>query len=359
MLGCILCVVASLAATSANVPQSDFFQFWAAGHIVAAGGTPYDAATWQAVHSSNNAKLMDGQFIYPLPVAIMAMPLGFLSPSVAYLLWFQLSTGMLATAVLLCTQSSRRWVIVLLVAGLAFRPVLSALIMGHLVTMQLLAAAAAWRCWTTGRWAAGGLAMSLLAIKPGLGLPIIGLVALWLAARRRWAGLAGLAAGGAGLGLIGVVYMVDWPIQFVAIIMAKPGYYGQPSLAGLGLIGVVVAIVLVLEFCRLALFVDDIGTVIGMALAVGLAVAPYVWTYDHALLLLPILVLLGRWPAHLAVLALLAVDLLAAGLAVASSMLQIELINVALPVAVAISVELDWLHGAMFFGTLKIKRGLA
>ncbi len=346
VLGCVICVLTSLVATSLDVGLTDFFQFWAAARIVTIGGDPYDAATWAAIHMANGAKVMDPQFIYPLPLAILFAPLGLLNPTSAYLLWMQLSACMVAIAVLLCTLVDRRWIVPLLVCIYFFRPLLTNLLMGHLGGLLLLAVTVAVHCWQRDRWWGGGLALSLLAVKPGIGLPIIVLVALWLVVHvpghnPRLGALGAICIGCVGLLLAGLAYDLAWVGGFIANITAKSPYYGQPSLAGLGWLGGMLAVGLLFLFYVVASRTRDPGVVVGLAVAVAMAAAPYTWTYDHVLLLAPILALLARWPAQRVVIALLAVDLFAAGLTVASASFQSELVNLASPMLVcaAISVE--------------------
>jgi len=169
-----------------------------------------------------------------------------------------------------------------------------------------------------------------VAIKPGLGLPIRALVCVWLVRRRHWGALAAICAGCSALLWVGLIYDRQWPLELASIILAKPSC-GQISLGWLGALLAAVAVGMFL-FANI-----KAPQVISLAIAAGLAAAPYVWTYDYILLLGPILVLVESWPIRSAILALVAVDLLAAGLALASALMQSELANAALPVAVGLT----------------------
>jgi hypothetical protein len=342
-----VCVLARLVTLRADVPQTDFFQFWAAGHIVSSGGNPYDMAMWLSVHEAYSARVMDPQFIYPLPLAILLAPIGWLNPTSAYMIWMQLSVCMIAMAMLCLSaraQHDIKMIFPLLVCGLFFHPALANLMMGHTGGLLLLAVAVSVHCWQRDRWWGGGLALSLLAIKPGLGLPIMALVGVWIIARHNWSALAAICVGCSALLLVGMIYDPGWILKFVHIIYLKSSCfgriagmatcYGQPSVVGMGWVGIALAIILIGAF-----FVANIQSyrcAIGMAVPVGLVLAPYVWTYDYILLLAPMLLLLGRMRISRAIIALLVIDLAAAGMAVVSAYVNIVLLITILPLCVYI-----------------------
>src|SRR5262245_11735010 len=64
--------------------NTDFFTFWAAGHLIAARQNPYDTAEWVATHqAAGSTSMPNPTFVYPLPLALLFAPLGILSVATA------------------------------------------------------------------------------------------------------------------------------------------------------------------------------------------------------------------------------------------------------------------------------------
>jgi hypothetical protein len=128
--------------------------------------------------------------------------------------------------------------------------------------------------------------------------------------RREWAGLFGIAAGGITLFLIGQFQDPAWVSEFLAAGSRKLGenFGTNPNLWGptnmlcnkdimcvtaVGGITTIICLALVINF----LWWHREGRpfyAAEIAVPAGLLIAPYVWTYDHLLLALPIVAIALR-----------------------------------------------------------------
>ncbi|MDW8227745.1 MAG: hypothetical protein RMJ60_08105, partial [Anaerolineales bacterium] len=76
--------------------NSDFFTFWLAARLVLEGYNPYLTDIWVGGHHLYGATWIPNQtFIYPLPVALLFLPLGALPLYWAYLLWVWILEGLI------------------------------------------------------------------------------------------------------------------------------------------------------------------------------------------------------------------------------------------------------------------------
>ena len=77
---------------SISYADSDFFSFWYAGHSVLTGNDPYNESYWVNERSQFGAVwVSDATFLYPLPLAVLLVPLGLFPLLWAYTLWVALS----------------------------------------------------------------------------------------------------------------------------------------------------------------------------------------------------------------------------------------------------------------------------
>jgi NADH:ubiquinone oxidoreductase subunit 6 (subunit J) len=131
------------------------------------------------------------------------------------------------------------------------------------------------------------------------------LVVLALAQRREWRALAGTAAGGTSLLSAGWLLEPGWLASWLSVRGKTEVTFQTPTVWGLAYdlapawwpaLGLAFA-VLVVALCGAWVFRQrELGVEQIVPLAVGgsLLVTPYVWAYEHALLLLP-LALLFAW----------------------------------------------------------------
>jgi hypothetical protein len=177
--------------------------------------------------------------------------------------------------------------------------------------LWLLCLALAICLWEDERWIFGGLLIAILALKPTLGVPLLGMVGLWLIGRRKWRALLGI---GLSVGLMGLVsFMLDpaWVGKFIGASQAKLAVtFGHaPSLWGMAgavcqtdgnctlWLGALLSGSLAVAVCVAILRAPGrygAAEVICLSIPVTLLITPYVWAYDQVLLVLPIIWVTSR-----------------------------------------------------------------
>lgn len=309
----ILLVFSFLSSQWYDGRKQDFSQYWQAGHMILAGQNVYDSAQWISVHQiEGTAAHTNPAFYYPLPLAVLFIPLAMLPVQTAYILWvFFTQIAVLASIALLLEFYPARsgYLELLTIAGIFFfRPMFSIANSGQIITPLMLLLVLSMRLFHRNKWFLGGLALSAFSLKPSLGFPILFFAGLWLLSRRQWRGIWGMIAGGLALALVGALVSYRWPIDYLNVSrLVFNKYYGlYPTLWG------VVAKIFTSE--SLSVAVDFVGVAAAMALEAylfwkpkagldvfsafasilptALLVAPYAWNYDQILLVVPIVFLL-------------------------------------------------------------------
>lgn len=304
--------VAMLAANgwpASMYRDRDFIQYWLAGRALIAQRDLYDPAVWRALHAeagSSGSEIVAGSgFIYPLPTAVIAIPDALLPVAIAAPAWLvaQLAAAIAALGFLarraFTTRLDRPGSALLALGALAQPAVGIAIAGGNVVGFTLAIVAGALALISRGHVVAAGALLGLAAIKPQallLFVPVL-LTAIPLSRARRLA--AGAAASAGGLVLVGLWLRPDWITAWVVSAGRLPGTTPQANLWGSATgewrpIGWLVAAALLVGFiswwrARRPAFIP----LMGAALALSLFVAPYAWSYDQVLMLVPLLVLVG------------------------------------------------------------------
>jgi hypothetical protein len=307
------------------IEDNDFFSFWLGARMTWTGQNAYDSATWVSESYINGTQwMLNKVYLYPLPLATLMSPLGLLSLRVAYGVWIFMSMVGVTSALLLLVSlwglpTAPLYLIPLFLGILLNRGFFTTVRNGQLGGMFLFFLALAVFFWMRGNWLAGGMAIGILLLKPSFGFSIVGLCGIWLLAQRHWSALGGIAlAGFLMTGIVGLNHPA-WPVEFLDIAVQKTlsvlGY--SPTLWGAAhlvcgdgpaacweTLGLDLSVVLGLATCmvlivrRTQLRAD---IVVSLAICCALLVSPYLWAYDHILLILPLVVMAGRmaelkWP---------------------------------------------------------------
>lgn len=356
LLCLIYTVISWWLALNHDVINEDFFHYWLGGKMVLAHQDVYSSAAWMAQEHAYHASWIPATiFLYPIALAVLLAPLGILELHTAYAIWT--FAGMVGTTVsflllldLWNHPANRIYLVPLFLGLLLYRPLIVILRNGQLGAMLLTILTLTAYLWEKGKWLSGGLLVGLIALKPQFGIPLLVLMGVWLMARKRWAALAGMAVAGLLLAGIGWLQKPDWISVFLSYssqrigdtIGQSPTLWGLSRLIcnvgalassswasagcltwlGLGLAGLLAAATLAV----LALRGAQIRPALAMSLAICCAVlvTPYLWAYDHILLLIPLLLAAGQ-------MASLKLPFLATGtLLIAASLVCLVLLSVAM-----------------------------
>jgi hypothetical protein len=341
---------------------TDFSSFWMAGKLILQGKSPYDILAWgQGFQRFSLGFLLTPVFLYPLPLALLLAPLGWLPFHSAYVAWVTLTLLMTIASlvILLSLETNPRrtlFFIPLLIELMLFRPTILTLTQGQVSGLFLFALAWSAFLWQKGKWFWGGFLLGLLALKPNLGLIIILLVGVWLLLNKKWAALCGTLVSGIFLLLSGLIYNPAWVVQYLHVGSSKLSetFGGSPTVWGLGalishnqitttlitgsLTGLVILFGFFWAILRAHASLQPVS-VLALAVSVTLLVTPYTWTYDQLLLILPLSVVIlamDRMGVRILLSAglFLALDVLVGILLFFDVILQVEILNVLVPLVV-------------------------
>ncbi len=312
--GLLLLCGAVASAGSHWYRTSDFFCLWTAARFVDTGVDPYDRAAWQAatggiypdLRGGLSASSCPGRYGYPLWTAVATAPFGLLPLEPSAILWMALSIGATIAGVAWSWRAfggSRRFAALLAAIVVASQPFWILLISGQISGIALGLAGLGAYLFALRRAAAGGAALTLLALKP----QIAGVLAVILAARallRRRAILIGGVAGLGPLFAVSLALQPGWPAEWMGEIAGRrvsvaallPTAWGL-SATVLGTVWPAVPMLILLVVAVRVLVgrhpVSD-EWIVAIGLPLSLFATPYAWSYDH-------LVLAVSWAAVLAV----------------------------------------------------------
>ena len=287
-----------------------FFSFWLAGRMIWTGGHPYSSIEWAVGHHSYGATYIpDPIFPYPLPLTLFMAPLGLLSIRDSYILWGTLSQLIVAAMIFLLATlwdglNRRLFALLILVAVILNGNIHLMVLTGGIGSLFLVFLAAALYCAHRGWNFLSGVLLAFLALKPPL-LVIVALIGLWLLLRRNWKMIAGIVSGGLGLLVVGMIQDPGWVAKFQGVggnlFSLRLGY--QPTIISYTRLAcggdLTCALWLyILIGCLLvgayAWFIwkqrDQLGIlpVFSLAIALGVLLPPYLWSYDYVLLVIPL-----------------------------------------------------------------------
>jgi arabinofuranan 3-O-arabinosyltransferase len=306
-----------IARSNAYLVNDDFFTFWLSAHLITEGENPYNQDVWVRFHHIYQATwIPEPIYLYPLPLAIVMAPLGWLPLKVAAAFWIFLSQIMTMASVLIWSSSWKvanklPYLIPVLAGIFLFRPVIVTFRNGQLGAFLLLIMVGAAYLMDRGRWLEGGALLPLIGLKPSFGIPIILLTCAWLVTRKNVKGLVGLALSSLAILIIGWLYDSSWIQEFLWIgnIKLTTTFGYSPTVWGImgficrfkqdctGVSGIFVSVLLVVAFLIILFRGDKQITpsyILAGIVTIALLITPYLWAYDQILLVLPILLLIEK-----------------------------------------------------------------
>jgi hypothetical protein len=283
---------------------------------------------------------LDKVFNYPLPFAILMTPFGMLFIEKAYVIWiFFAQTSLLITAIMIMSfkhDRSARFELIALIGVLFFRPIFTVIFSGQLGTFLLLFLALSISLFHKQKWLFGGIILSLLCLKPSFGVFILAFAGTWFLFQKHFQALFGVGFGVLGLLLLGMARDIGWVMDYIRVgghivntyVSINTTIWGIVGLifeddAGLLILGIILFMILSaaeLFFLWRSGNTLNAFAVISSAIPLSLILAPYSWSYDQILLVIPILYVAIQasrlWGEDKSVLVFLAVDALAMALVV-------------------------------------------
>jgi hypothetical protein len=365
-LTAVLVAVASLLDTllqrGSDGLFNDFYDYWLAARVVAAGGNPYDPVTMAAAvaHSGLHFTLGTG-YSYPILFAYLCVPLGALPATAAAVVFSLLSLAALGLAVAMLASPLRRLPIaeLLLLGAIAgiLTPVSGSLYFGQANLLILPLLALAWRGvarpLTLGLATAIKLypAVALAAIAAG-GRRSLRLLASTLAVMVAITLLPNLLAGKNPGGTAGSLFSPDsfWTNQSLNGFVSRlsmPSDFTRPPLPGLPVVPIELALVGLLGATALAVMVWRGGHpwagCLSLAITFGVVSAPKNSLWNYAPLLLSVFFC---WP--LARRRLLPMAVLATGLVLVELQTVVDYFRQSF----YSSTALTWLSSLALYGAL-------
>lgn len=172
----------------------DFVEYWASGHLLARHANPYDGDAILALERSVGFPVGVPVLIMwnPPPALLLVLPLGFLGPTTAELLWFFLLLACLVASVRMvwimhgCQKNQLHWL------GYSFAPALSCLLSGQVSIFVLLGLVLFLRLHRKRPFLAG-VSLWLCLLKPHLFLPFGIVLVVWAIVTRSYKLLMGTA----------------------------------------------------------------------------------------------------------------------------------------------------------------------
>ena len=308
-VGLVVLILSGVVVRSDEVIRlNDFAGFWAGARALIDGVNPYDPAQWSAEIARLGVQNPDTLvFGYPGWVALALLPLGLLPLEWASALWT--SAGLVAAVVA---------VRALLRSYAPGIPVVHALVAVGLLGSRSAEATLFWGQWTFLTLAA--LAMCLVWLRAGLqrraGLAALAMLAkphlfivsaitilLYAAARASWRSIAVAFVGAVAIAFASLIFLPNWLeawVRYVAQLRlgGTPGVPPATLAAGFASLfggsGLRPAVV-VLGLGVIALLTLDPRSDgwVAAGLALSSVAAPYTRSYDHLLLVVPLVVAAG------------------------------------------------------------------
>ena len=291
----------------------DFAAYWQAGHMTLFGQNIYNNQEWVAERSLLGTAPYSETFQYPLAFAMLLAPLSLLTLDQAFMLWRFIGEFAILTSLLILftffPKRSMFFELLAIITAFLFPPTFLVLRGGQLAPVLLLFIALSIYFFSREKWLYGGLIVSLMLLKPSLGVPFLALTSIWLFSKKQWLALAGIAFGALLLYGVGALYNSHWVLEYLSIgKYTFDKYNGWQitlwSLAGVffkstawqiaaGIVGVCVVLLIAGTFLIGKNNIESNPFRVAVIfLPVTLLIAPYAWNYEQALLVIPVVYIL-------------------------------------------------------------------
>jgi hypothetical protein len=315
VLAGVLLGVLTVAVSSSGVGEDDFLVYWSAARLLTTGGNPYDPLALRTLERETRPGRGEeyGRAFAswnPPWLLVVLLPFGLLPFDLSVLLWKLCSIGLIVAASaltwrMLTEPADRRGI--LLVAGVSLwsGQALSALVLGQVSSLVLMALVlGAW--WLhTSRDRLAGAALFLATIKPQVTYLVLLLLLLWVIRHRRWQVLWGMIAVAAmSMAIVWIVFP-RWVPAYVNLLSGHRSLLFQYATATVG--SLVEALwgtnlfrfagLLLLPFVpSLLQLVDSWGwlTAMNAALLISVPLAPYGFNADQVVLF-PAIIQIISW----------------------------------------------------------------
>ena len=305
-----LAVVLSLwnITATTHFGEIDFMGYWSATYLLSHGENPYSTVLMEAVerqqaHSTLGVTLMAWN---PPFLFVFLLPLAWMPFTVARFIWFLLNfitiiTAGLMLARLYLPEEAPRLKLIFLLFAIGFPAVLAGFYMGQVTFLVLWGLVACMSLIKKERWFWAGAVLILTAVKPHMAiLPVIYLLA-YMARRRQFKGWIGLASAGLVCLIILFAFRPDLVHDLLGETTIAQVNWATPTIGGLlSYLGVSeMARYLILLFLPVPLLLAIYPEKINLELAVALLTLITVpttlfgWSYDQAVLLIPIAQVFG------------------------------------------------------------------
>ncbi len=309
--GILFLIIALYSGSGTRASKDvDFFAFWLSGRMILDGQTPFDPTQWQHYHALYGSTWVEAGFFYPASMAILFIPISILPLPVASVAWRWVSQFFVAGSLrfLMSGWSPAKikthfaW---LLVSAFLFRPFVADMVIGQNAPLFLICLAGATWLYERGHTRWSMLLLAVTALKPQLGVPLIGLVGLWLLVQHRVKAIVVLAGSIVGLYAVGFLVDPNWLAALIQTSLLKfatnpftPTLRGatwalfptRPMIAN----GIWLGASLMMSGCYLFWLVKhrakiDFRHALGVAIPLTLILSPYLWNYDQLLLIIPMM----------------------------------------------------------------------
>ena len=285
--------------------NKDFMTFWAGSRAILEGVDLYNDQLWEPFRAKYGSSWMPNATApYPLWTFILTLPFALFSVEVGAALWLMVSQVLLAVCILgllyrvFQFKPTTNETFFILVVAFASIPNILILVNGQF-TYFLLAIFTLFLFLLQRKrpfWA--GMILSLIVLKPNIFILFMPLFAFWLLLRKRWSIIGGGVAGLTVMLILSWLILPGWIVGWVAVrsktavVTITPTVWGLAAdLFGSGWFfpGLVLAVLLTIWVSWYIFTRKELSdtAVLSLALAASFLVTPYMWTYEHALLLIP------------------------------------------------------------------------